>query len=65
MPKFITLHDFAVGCNVYVNPEHIVCVKNICNTTQVMLVFSYVEVKESPEEVLSIIKDANIELNGL
>lgn len=64
MPKFITLHD-CVGDNVYVNPEYIVCIRRCGNITKVTHISSFVEVRESPKEVLSIIKDTNIDSNGL
>lgn len=65
MSKLITLHDFALGRDVYVNPEYIACIRSYSNSTQVIFVSSFVEVRESPKEVLSIIEDTNIESNGL
>ena len=65
MSKIITLHDFCIGRNVYVNPEYIVCVRSYSNRTQILLVSTFVEVRESPEEVMSIINDAKVDSNGL
>lgn len=57
MPKFITLTN-QMGRKYYVNPEMITCVQRANYSEQitiVQLVGYFIEVSESPEEVMALI----------
>lgn len=57
MPKFITLTN-QMGRKYYVNPEMIICVQPADYSKQITivnLVGYFIEVSESPEEVMALI----------